>query len=304
MQDGTPTLPPLLFRLATDCNEGPYLSALRAFKTRTAYANCSGDHLVGWANSSLRWPHDLQGLHLSPQLRRRGVVREDPLHAAQGGALHAAQENPLHAAQENPLHAAQGGGGHAVGGERDGGGTVHARDSTDAAGETGAAGQHTASQRMQSSTGVQQPATAPASVVAAAEKQVESTAYVPEMLNALQSMPWRRVDVCFQQATVPMLAHNHIQVCKHTGCWCMEMEYAMACSRGVCLCGVCTFTPVRMLGTISSHPQVTRRWINFEGEQVAEHLAQQLAAMEQLLQQQEEEQGKQPTEEHTAGTVQ
>ena len=31
-----------------------FLSALAAFETRTLYANSSGDHLVGWANSSLR----------------------------------------------------------------------------------------------------------------------------------------------------------------------------------------------------------------------------------------------------------
>lgn len=30
------------------------MSALGAFETRTLYANSSGDHLVGWANSSLR----------------------------------------------------------------------------------------------------------------------------------------------------------------------------------------------------------------------------------------------------------
>lgn len=31
-----------------------FMSALAAFETRTLYANSSGDHLVGWANSSLR----------------------------------------------------------------------------------------------------------------------------------------------------------------------------------------------------------------------------------------------------------
>jgi hypothetical protein len=39
--------------------QGWFLSALRAFKTRTAYANASGDHLVGWANSSVRGLEDL-----------------------------------------------------------------------------------------------------------------------------------------------------------------------------------------------------------------------------------------------------
>lgn len=175
LQDGTPSHPPLLFRLATDTHEAPYLSALRSFKTRTAYANCSGDHLVGWANSSLRWPHDLQELHLPPQLRRRGVVREDPPSAALWGG--------------------EGGDVPAVGVGGD-------------AASQGVA--HEATEDMTGDT-TQQPATAPASVLAAAEHQVEAREHVPEMLRALQSMPWRRVDVCFREASVPMLAHNHIQ---------------------------------------------------------------------------------------------
>lgn len=36
------------------CWQGYFHSALAAFETRTAYANRSGDHLVSWANSSLR----------------------------------------------------------------------------------------------------------------------------------------------------------------------------------------------------------------------------------------------------------
>lgn len=42
--------------------QGYFYSALEAFETRTAYANSSGDHLVGWANSSLRAMHELPRL--------------------------------------------------------------------------------------------------------------------------------------------------------------------------------------------------------------------------------------------------
>ena len=71
---------PLLRRLAAD---GPgdgqrFLSALRSFETRTAYANLSGDHLVGWANSSLRALEELPVL----RTRGQGVVREDALEEA------------------------------------------------------------------------------------------------------------------------------------------------------------------------------------------------------------------------------
>ena len=47
-----PPLPPLPQGLL-------FLSGLAAFETRTLYANSSGDHLVGWANSSLRRLHEL-----------------------------------------------------------------------------------------------------------------------------------------------------------------------------------------------------------------------------------------------------
>jgi hypothetical protein len=71
---------PLIRRLAADDAAAGLrcLSALAAFETRTAYANRSGDHLVGWANSSLRRPAALPPL----AGRGRGVVREDPLGAA------------------------------------------------------------------------------------------------------------------------------------------------------------------------------------------------------------------------------
>jgi pimeloyl-ACP methyl ester carboxylesterase len=81
LMDGQPgASAPLIHRLSTNQpDEGlHFLSSLRAFETRTAYANSSGDHLVAWANSSLREVEEL------PQLRGRGrgVVREDPIEAA------------------------------------------------------------------------------------------------------------------------------------------------------------------------------------------------------------------------------
>lgn len=122
----------------------------------TAYANCSGDHLVGWANSSLRWPQQLHDLQLPSEQRRRGVVRQD--------ALQAAFESR--------------------GPSQPGGGAVRSRGMS----------------------------TAPSAAVDAAEQEVEDSRYVPDMLRALSSLPWRRVDVCFKEANVPLLAHNHIQV--------------------------------------------------------------------------------------------
>lgn len=72
---------PLLYRLAHDWPEENklFLSALAAFRTRTAYANRSWDHIVGWANSSLRTMEELPQIELP---KGRGVVREDPIEFA------------------------------------------------------------------------------------------------------------------------------------------------------------------------------------------------------------------------------
>ncbi len=56
------------------------------------------------------------------------------------------------------------------------------------------------------------------------------------MLERLKRLPWRRIDVCFRDTSVPYFAHNNIQV--------------------------------------------TRKWLNWVGAAVCEHLAMQIAAME------------------------
>mmetsp|Transcript_12558 Transcript_12558/g.25225 ORF Transcript_12558/g.25225 Transcript_12558/m.25225 type:complete len:379 (+) Transcript_12558:1-1137(+) len=73
---------PILYSMALD----PYISALKRFKTRTCYGNRSGDHLVGWCNSSLRSREEIE--YIQQDIGREmntactGVVREDPLHYA------------------------------------------------------------------------------------------------------------------------------------------------------------------------------------------------------------------------------
>ncbi|CAK8578545.1 unnamed protein product [Lathyrus sativus] len=54
LTDGKPNRPPLLLRMASDCKDGKFLSALGAFKCRIIYANVSYDHMVGWRTSSIR----------------------------------------------------------------------------------------------------------------------------------------------------------------------------------------------------------------------------------------------------------
>ncbi|PHT50220.1 hypothetical protein CQW23_09967 [Capsicum baccatum] len=54
LTDGKPNKPPLLLRMASDFDDGKFLSALGAFKCRVLYANVSYDHMVGWRTSSIR----------------------------------------------------------------------------------------------------------------------------------------------------------------------------------------------------------------------------------------------------------
>ncbi|XWS12524.1 hypothetical protein CRYUN_Cryun37aG0096700 [Craigia yunnanensis] len=59
LTDGKPSRPPLLLRMASDCEDGKFLSALGAFRCRIAYANVSYDHMVGWRTSSIRREKEL-----------------------------------------------------------------------------------------------------------------------------------------------------------------------------------------------------------------------------------------------------
>ncbi|CAK9143669.1 unnamed protein product [Ilex paraguariensis] len=51
--------PPLLLRMVNDSDDLKFLSALRTFKRRVAYANASYDHVVGWRTSSIRRQNEL-----------------------------------------------------------------------------------------------------------------------------------------------------------------------------------------------------------------------------------------------------
>ncbi|KAG9147170.1 hypothetical protein Leryth_005400 [Lithospermum erythrorhizon] len=51
--------PPLLLRMANDTEDLKFLSALRSFKRRVAYANACFDNIVGWSTSSLRRQSEL-----------------------------------------------------------------------------------------------------------------------------------------------------------------------------------------------------------------------------------------------------
>ncbi|KAH8953804.1 hypothetical protein BDL97_08G045600 [Sphagnum fallax] len=59
LTDGKPNDQPLLLQMASDCPEGPFISALRSFKSRVVYANVNYDYMVGWRTSSIRRESEL-----------------------------------------------------------------------------------------------------------------------------------------------------------------------------------------------------------------------------------------------------
>ncbi|GFP89592.1 putative lipase ydl109c [Phtheirospermum japonicum] len=60
LTDGGADKPPLLLRMASDCEDGKFISALGAFKRRVLYANVSyNSDMVGWRTSSIRRESEL-----------------------------------------------------------------------------------------------------------------------------------------------------------------------------------------------------------------------------------------------------
>ncbi|KAG2423781.1 hypothetical protein HXX76_015057 [Chlamydomonas incerta] len=174
---------PLLYRLTSDDpDRGAFFySALAAFRSRTAYANTDGDHLVGWANSSLRFMHQLPRLP-SAAAAARGVVLQDPLLAAfdvrakpnpEPQSATSAADVPVEAPPPAAVAAAASGRGSSSSGNGNSGAAAAAADG--------------------------------------AAAQAGEAALAEVMLRRLQRLPWRRIDVSFGGAKWG-LAHNNIQV--------------------------------------------------------------------------------------------
>uniref|UniRef100_A0A7C9EGV6 DUF676 domain-containing protein n=1 Tax=Opuntia streptacantha TaxID=393608 RepID=A0A7C9EGV6_OPUST len=71
--------PPLLVQMASDSYELKFISALRSFKRRAAYANARCDQLVGRSTSSIRRPCELpKGDHLGADEKYPHIVYIEP----------------------------------------------------------------------------------------------------------------------------------------------------------------------------------------------------------------------------------
>ncbi|KAK7311745.1 hypothetical protein RJT34_10072 [Clitoria ternatea] len=82
--------PPLLLQMVRDSEDMKFMSALRSFKRRAAYANIRYDQLVGWSTSSIRRRSQLP--------KRRHLTRHENyphiVNVESAKSIHAAEEVP------------------------------------------------------------------------------------------------------------------------------------------------------------------------------------------------------------------
>lgn len=233
------------------------------------------------------------------RLRRgTGVIREDPLEAAwspqQRPAMHATpaaaqlHSSEAHQASRQAILAAQDAGqlvatSSSGGGERSGG----------CGGQPGPPPSSSSLSTTLAEAGVPAPATPTSSgssgalVGPSGQPESEVERRLEEMLSRLQSLSWRRVDVCFGATALPLLSHQHIQA-----------RGLRACSCSCCPATACASQQERSLWPLTrgclpaavpspACVQMQRWWANWPGKTTIKHLALQLQAMEQLRQAQQ-----------------
>ncbi|XP_024627888.1 uncharacterized protein [Medicago truncatula] len=151
LTDGKPNRPPLLLRMASDCEDRKFLSALGAFKCRIVYANVSYDHMVGWRTSSIR----------------REMELSKPPRQSLDGYQHVVDVEYCPAVpSDGPQFPPE---------------AVKAKEAAQNAPDT--------------------------------QKTVEYHEIVEEeMIQGLQQLGWRKVDVSFHSSFWPFFAHNNIHV--------------------------------------------------------------------------------------------
>ena len=291
---------PLLCRMARDdAARGLFFaSALASFRTRTAYANVSGDHLVGWANASLRPVGELPPLPSgggalaaksapSSSSSCRYIVREDPPEAAFFA------EDPAARRLLAPRPSASEGGGtagvaaargrwHAERGpssarvaqppvpEEPADDPIEQQQDEDepartamaaaAAEEDLSAGLRAASPPLARELALQaHPEGEPHPLVGVSHP--ERAAMVADMLLRLRAIPWRRIDVCFSSGGGGTSGGGN----------------------GSRSSGGGSAQLLRGLGLAHNNIQVTRRLFNSEGEAVVAHVARTLRELDEAL---------------------
>lgn len=140
IEDRKTTSQPLLVQMTSDQSAIPYLSALAAFKQRTAYACVEYDHLVDWRSATMSLNSDTVPPISRPRIGRF-ILDEVPPPIAPSGILTTRS-------------------GHAT----------------------------------------------------ALGEQSTNVEIADSMAQALQSVGWHRIDVCFDSASMPYFSHYYMQV--------------------------------------------------------------------------------------------
>ncbi|MED6217949.1 hypothetical protein PIB30_022409 [Stylosanthes scabra] len=97
LADGTNGKPPLLLQMARDSEDLKFLSALRSFKRRVAYANIRYDKLVGWSTSSIRRRNELpKRRNLSGHERYPHIVNVETARSPSVPTEHGIKNSGLH----------------------------------------------------------------------------------------------------------------------------------------------------------------------------------------------------------------
>jgi hypothetical protein len=97
----------------------------------------------------------------------------------------------------------------------------------------------------------------------------------------VQELPWRRIDVSYKGTLMPFFAHNLIQAST------LSNLKHQACEPDGCACSSASCTTVDMCKLALSEQglhtcwQVTREWLNWEGEATVHHLVSLFLAMEE-----------------------
>eukprot|EP00192_Tetraselmis_astigmatica_P024914 CAMPEP_0117661468 /NCGR_PEP_ID=MMETSP0804-20121206/7552_1 /TAXON_ID=1074897 /ORGANISM="Tetraselmis astigmatica, Strain CCMP880" /LENGTH=278 /DNA_ID=CAMNT_0005468335 /DNA_START=620 /DNA_END=1456 /DNA_ORIENTATION=- len=172
-----------------DEQAGCFLSGLKAFATRTAYANVSGDHVVGWANSSLRFQYQLPPAEVFLDQNIREADSDDPsvVLPNTGSTPDRQQIGPF---MRHPASL-----------------PTPSRPASDAELDK------QVQRRMKHSRScAARLASAPPLRSSPSRVRPYINTTVSSMLLRLQAMSWRRIDVSYARHPSFFMAHNHIQV--------------------------------------------------------------------------------------------
>eukprot|EP00850_Spirogloea_muscicola_P013723 SM000094S24740 [mRNA] locus=s94:486352:491818:- [translate_table: standard] len=175
--------PPLLMRMATNCEEGQFIATLASFQQRTCYANTKYDPSIRTESTRLEAcaPCPLQ----QPRFSNATALPAQPI---------SPQYKHVMKIEESP--------------------GTDSDKSTGAASRKGSAYLHGDTQQGEHTNSELE---GPPQVVPMESDVV--TAHSDAMAAALERVPWRRVDVSFQGAKMVWMAHNQIQVKTHWLHW-------------------------------------------------------------------------------------